>query len=344
MEEAMQEEDYARGKHYVQVGANPHVYMVRVPFENISTSETNAYLIIDEGECLVVDTGAPSEEGEALLRAAFEELGVTEGHVSFFLTHLHLDHMGLIDAVAPVSAPLYLTRAEYDHLRHSRDAARREAYRGRFLDEGYAPEQIDRFSDPGENATLFDFEGRDMRFVSDGDCIQVGSLTFRVIDTAGHTVGHISLFHEESGLLFCGDHVLFVISPSLGFCPGNPDIMGTYLANLAKLEGMGISRLLVSHGPLRDEDDWRARVRWMIAHHQERIDEAAGVIAASSGLSGAEVIRRLKWNVPCAWEDIPDLQMWCIAESGIVVLDHLVCEGRVKRIADECGVNRYEIA
>ena len=46
-----------------QVFHAPDVYLVQVPFENISTSATNCYVIMDGGEALVVDTGAPSDEG-----------------------------------------------------------------------------------------------------------------------------------------------------------------------------------------------------------------------------------------------------------------------------------------
>ena len=53
------ETPYAVGKHYRQINSGPDVYLVRVPFLNISTSETNCYLICDGGECLAVDTGAP---------------------------------------------------------------------------------------------------------------------------------------------------------------------------------------------------------------------------------------------------------------------------------------------
>ena len=35
------ETPYAVGKHYRQINSSPDVYLVRVPFLNISTSETN---------------------------------------------------------------------------------------------------------------------------------------------------------------------------------------------------------------------------------------------------------------------------------------------------------------
>ena len=115
------ETPYAVGKHYRQINSSPDVYLVRVPFLNISTSETNCYLICDGGECLAVDTGAPTPEGAALLDAAIDELGIDKAHMSFFLTHLHMDHAGLIDHVAPKEAPIALSLTDFNLMAASSD-------------------------------------------------------------------------------------------------------------------------------------------------------------------------------------------------------------------------------
>ena len=41
--------------------------------------------------------------------------------------------------------------------------------------------------------------------VREGDIVQLGSASARVIDTPGHTVGHISYFIEPGAVLLCGD-------------------------------------------------------------------------------------------------------------------------------------------
>ena len=45
---------------FVQVHSDPDVFEVRVPFQNISTNDTNCYIVKDGDDVLVVDTGAPS--------------------------------------------------------------------------------------------------------------------------------------------------------------------------------------------------------------------------------------------------------------------------------------------
>jgi hydroxyacylglutathione hydrolase len=41
--------------------------------------------------------------------------------------------------------------------------------------------------------------------VSEGDCARVGSLEAKVIETPGHTLGHIAYHFEEEEIAFCGD-------------------------------------------------------------------------------------------------------------------------------------------
>ena len=41
--------------------------------------------------------------------------------------------------------------------------------------------------------------------VQEGQHIELGSATARIIDTPGHTVGHIAYFVEPGSVLFCGD-------------------------------------------------------------------------------------------------------------------------------------------
>ena len=41
--------------------------------------------------------------------------------------------------------------------------------------------------------------------VKEGDIVQIGETAARVIDTPGHTIGHISFFIEDGGVLLCAD-------------------------------------------------------------------------------------------------------------------------------------------
>ncbi|WP_080797623.1 MBL fold metallo-hydrolase [Arabiibacter massiliensis] len=325
---------------YTQVNANPDVFEIKVPFANVSTSATNCFVVMDGGEALVVDTGAPTDEGAGVLDAALDELGVDRARATFFLTHLHLDHAGLVDRVVPEGAPLLMSAVDFDAVRASRASTAYDASRRRLVAEGVGASDASGYARYAVEPPLFDPERVRATFVSEGDEVPVGRFRFQVIEVPGHTPGHLALFEPDSGILFGGDHVLFVISPGIAPSPDGADSLQAYLDSLAKVRALGCSRLFVSHGEPRD--DFAERIDWLEAHHRERLEEAAGIVAAHPGLTGEQVVRRIKWNVPHdAWEDISFVQRWCILMEGLVILDHLADRGLVRREEGEAGVRRY---
>ncbi len=71
--------------------------------------------------------------------------------------------------------------------------------------------------------------------VGEGDTVRVGSLEGRVIDTPGHTAGHISYFFAADKLAFVGD-TLFSIGCGR-VIEGNPEMMWHSLLKLRDLPG-----------------------------------------------------------------------------------------------------------
>ena len=301
-----------------QVFHAPDVYLVQVPFENISTSATNCYVIMDQGEALVVDTGAPSDEGAKVLSDALDELGVDRGRAKWFLTHFHLDHAGLIDRVVPEGARTY--RQQGVALSDATTAARL-----------------------GIEQPLFDPQRLRTAFVRGGDTVTVGRYEFQVVETPGHTPGHLSLFEPQSRILFGGDHALFVISPSIALFPREGDGLQAYLDSIRRVQDLHISQLFHSHGPIRP--DFEQRLDWLAQHHLKRLDEVRGIVARNPRLSGYQIIRAIRWNVPFDdWEDIPIMQRYIMLTQGIVYLKHLVADGSIKAKTYGDGIQLYESA
>jgi len=71
------------------------------------------------------------------------------------------------------------------------------------------------------------------RGVREGDTVSVGNARARVIETPGHTTGHICLWFEKDDALFCGD-TLFSMGTGRLF-EGTPEIMW---ASLRKIEAL----------------------------------------------------------------------------------------------------------
>ncbi|MCB1638484.1 MAG: MBL fold metallo-hydrolase, partial [Thiothrix sp.] len=125
------------------------------------------------------DPGGDTEK----LMAAVEREGLKP--VAVWLTHGHLDHVGGTMVLArhygiPVLGP------------HEDDAFWLDAL----------PLQSRQFGFPDHKAFRPD------RWLADGESLQLGSESFEVILTPGHTPGHVVLFNQAAGVVFGGD-VLF---------------------------------------------------------------------------------------------------------------------------------------
>lgn len=326
---------------YEIVHTNPDVYRIAVPFSNFKLESTNCYVIHSEGAWLVVDTGAPSDAASSFLEAALDEIGVDLSRTAFFLTHLHLDHAGLVDRIVDPAAPLYLNERDYRYSETELACAYAAQLEALLAVEGFAAEAAGHAHAKRAFASFFSGD-RTLNFVKEGDVIEVGALRFEVIETPGHTPGHLALWEPASRLLFSGDHVLFIISPNLGLFLPDGDGVQAYLDSLDKVAALAPAKLMHSHGPIRD--DVSERVSWLHAHTLRRVERIRRAVEEAPGRTAADIITNMKWNVPHdRWEDIPGAQRLCVLENGLAALHHLVLDGVVAR-RTEGGLYRYEIA
>ena len=156
----------------------------------------NPYLIMDTDGLTLIDTGLPGNDKKILrFIAGF-------GRSSFDLkriivTHSDIDHVGSLSAIKKASgARIYASAIESEAISKGRSSRRikpRKFFRKLLM--GVAGGFM--------KATPISVD----ETVRDGQVLPVlGGL--RVVETPGHTPGHISLFSESTGILFSGDSIV----------------------------------------------------------------------------------------------------------------------------------------
>ncbi len=144
--------------------------------------DCNHYLVIHEGEALLVDAGTGLSV-EATLETIQQRLdGASLDRI--YLTHWHHDHTG--------GAPWLARELEAEILMPEPEAfAVRDGRSDITLGSSFGAEQ----------------EAHPVTGVEPGDQIELGDASLEVLHTPGHTAGHTSLYHDETRSLLAGDAV-----------------------------------------------------------------------------------------------------------------------------------------
>ena len=156
----------------------------------------NPYLIIDSDGLTLIDAGLPGSHKKIL--GYITGLGRSPSDLKrIIITHADMDHVGGLSAIKRSSgARVYASAIESDAM--SKGSPSRKI----------RPQQTFR-------RLLMGLAGRLIKsspvaadeIISEGQVLPVlGGL--RVIETAGHTPGHISLFSSSTGILFSGDSII----------------------------------------------------------------------------------------------------------------------------------------
>lgn len=236
-----------------QLYHNPDIYRIYVPLPDNPLKYLNCYILVSDGETLIIDTGFNRPECKQALFDGLDELQVDFAHTKLFLTHLHGDHSGLTEELTARGVPVFMNAIDYDYLCQELASGGWQAMEQIFLSEGFPIEEIEK-QKKGNQARLYSpHHPFPASKVSNSDLLTVGGITLRCIHTPGHTPGHTCLYIEEKEILFSGDHILFDITPNISVWRNIPYSLADYLESLQKIKG-----LKVSHTKETAENRYRA--------------------------------------------------------------------------------------
>lgn len=127
--------------------------------------------------------------------------------------------------------------------------------------------------------------------IEDNTDILINGEIWRIFPSPGHAIDHISLYHEEKGILFSGDNILRTITTWLG--PPNSDI-AEYINTIKIIEKLpNLKLILAAHGsPIEDPQE---RITEILTHRKEREKNVLDIIYNNSkkGISPKEIIKAI---------------------------------------------------
>jgi glyoxylase-like metal-dependent hydrolase (beta-lactamase superfamily II) len=218
----------------------PGVHVIRGKFAG-EFGFIASYLVVDEGEALIIDPGTGGDPGDRI-ENALKSLGLNHKSdlTGILCTHGHPDHVGGAGRLKRATgAPIYIHEYDAELLRKPQS----------FFEERLLMDRAARLSMKLDKSPLrVNYRGIEPDgLLSDNQHIQVGNTSLQVILTRGHSAGHCVFYDKSRKLLFSGDEV--------NNFPNDPrkfyvDLSGSLISKAAaldKLAKLGIDYLLPSH-------------------------------------------------------------------------------------------------
>ena len=310
---------------------SPCLYRVQIPLPGSPLKATNSYMVRGANRSLIIDTGLNEKICMDAFKAAVKRLDIDLATTDFFITHSHIDHIGLISAVAARSAKVYFNKPESEHTMFSTmrwaEASAFFAFR-----HGYHNNRIQQMV---ANATTSDksklYLEQTYTILKENDVISAGDYTFRVIETSGHSRGHMCLYEPRQKLFISGDHVLGDITPNIASRfndKENP--LAEYITSLEKVYSLNVSLTLPGHRGVIT--DFKGRINELKAHHEERANEVMSILR-SGDHNAFQVAALMTWDLDYdKWEEIPYYPKWFAFSEALSHLQYLESQYKVKQV------------
>lgn len=316
-----------------------NIYSFQVPLPDNPLKWLNTYVVAgtDGGRNLLIDTGFKRPECFEALMNGFQELGIAPENTDVFLTHVHSDHTGNAPALQKLGCRLIMGRTDHQVLLRDTWDVRKQ----RVLREGMPQAMLDLVFRHNP-AVIYAPGAFNAEEKEAGDTLSYGGYAFTLIETPGHTPGHMCLYDAQNRIMFSGDHVLFDITPNICAWVQMADSLGAYLQSLARISQYPVRLALPAHRTV-GEKTFEARISELLAHHTARLNEARQIVHENPGINAYDLAGKMTWRIKArSWDDFPPGQKWFALGEALAHLDHLVIGKQITRIQNKDGSIIYE--
>jgi len=254
------------------------VHQFKVPMRHNPLGYTYSYLLRDS--MTLIDAGIPSWDAFSALDRQLSELGTRVKDLErVVITHMHNDHVGLIDylrehADFKTLAHRIAEERQLEQIRVYKDIYRNTSEELQLMGGGSFQQFLNRF----EHA--FKEDPKPLRLdklLEDDDTLDLVGASLKVIWTPGHAAEHICLHDAKRRILFSGDHILPKITSHISLHTWEKrDPLSDYIKSLDKVKDLPVDLILPGHES--NFTNLPARVAQLKQHHQARLDEVRAAL------------------------------------------------------------------
>ena len=303
------------------------LFKAEIPLPKNPLKATNSYIIKDEQRNLIIDTGMNREECRSVMDEVLDELEIDLSKTDIFVTHLHADHIGLVDNLSREGTLVYFNRPDARVLNYEGLWTMVASISGK---HGFPGELVEKAinSHPGQRYSPK--ETIEFSMVSDGDILEYGGYRLKCVTTPGHTEGHTCLYEPGRKYFFSGDHILGDITPNISTWLDEGNSLGDYFQSLDRVADMSVELVLPGHRSL--VRDCFGRIEALKEHHRSRLEEVLNILRASGSSNAFMVASQMTWDLLAkSWDDFPLMQQWFATGEALAHIRFLEVEGKVKR-------------
>ena len=321
------------------------IHQIRVPFPKDLSGYTNVYVLEGDEGNILIDAGWDAPESLWALREGLKADRLKLQDIKkIVITHIHPDHYGLASKVKQLTGArvaMHRIEAEFINPRYKDFEVLLKETEKVLRRNGVPQAELPELKDASLWMNQFVTPDLPEILLDDGDNISNGSFEIRVIETPGHSPSHICLYEARKKVLFSGDHVLYDITPHIGFNPQSGDNpLGDYISSLKKLERLEVNFVLPGHGPVFNS--LRLKVADILYHHEQRKRHI--IRAMNEGLKTAyQIAEDIPWMPKQGGTAFHDLAPWDKRLAVMETIAHLKLLSSEDKIGevDMDGVSLY---
>lgn len=307
----------------------PNLYKVDVILPQNPLKSVNVYIIKGQERNLIVDTGMNRKECINVIETSLKELKVDLSYTDFFITHMHVDHSGLVSYLKTDSSKIYCSHIDAEHINSMNSKVSWDNIRDFLGMNGFPEEELSSAINNHPGVKYCNREKLIFTMIKEGSTIVVGEYQFQCIATPGHTKGHMCLYEPFKKLLISGDHILHDITPNLALLSDDDNPLREYLKSLNKIYDLDVQLVLPGHRRLFRE--CKDRINELKKHHQVRSNEVLGILHEKPR-DAYQIASKMVWNLKnISWNQFPPQQKLFATWEVLAHLKYLEKLGEVTK-------------